>query len=353
MNRLIYVLLTPLSWIYRTAVVLRNRFYDNGIFTSYRFGIPLVSIGNITVGGTGKTPHTEYLIAMLNTDFRLAVLSRGYRRQSTGFQYVEVDDPVAKTGDESLQIKRKYPSVVVAVDADRVKGVRRLQTDYPALDLVLLDDAFQHRRITPSLNIVLIDRNRPVWNDSTLPAGRLRDCRSSLHRADIIVITKCPANMSQDEKQKCRDKLRRYNKPIYFSRFEYGQPRSASASEKHAFDWSNILAVAGIARPDFFFAQLGEQYPEAAIERMTFPDHHVFSEKDVRYILKKAESRTIVTTEKDCVRLASYFAEANERIPDSIYYIPVKVTIDDLHSFNTKIIAHVRTNKENGRLYQN
>ena len=178
-----YLLLQPFALIYKAGVWLRNKLYDKGVFASYRFGIPVISIGNITVGGTGKTPHTEYLIDILSKDFSLAVLSRGYKRQSKGFQYVEIDDSTSKTGDEPLQIKRKYPGVVVAVDADRVRGIKRLQSDYPSLDLILLDDAFQHRRVTPSLNIVLIDCNRPVWNDAMLPAGRLRDCRSSLYRA--------------------------------------------------------------------------------------------------------------------------------------------------------------------------
>jgi tetraacyldisaccharide 4'-kinase len=331
----------------------RNKLYDSGVFTSYSFGIPVISIGNITVGGTGKTPHTEYLIDILNENFRLAVLSRGYKRQSKGFQYVEVNDSISKTGDEPLQIKRKYPYVVVAVDGDRVRGIKQLQTDYPCIDVILLDDAFQHRRVMPSLNIVLMDYNRPIWNDSILPAGRLRDCLSSLYRADILVITKCPVNMSQDEKQKYTDKLRKYNKPIYFSRFEPGKAYPLSTSDKYVFDSSNLSAVSGIANPAVFFGQLEKQYPEAVIEHIAFPDHHVFSGKDIRNILKKAKSHTIVTTEKDSVRLISYFCKTKERVPENIYCVPVKVKIDNSDSFNANITNHVRKNKENGRLYQN
>jgi tetraacyldisaccharide 4'-kinase len=348
-----YLLLLPLALIYTAGVRLRNKLYDKGLFASYRFGISVVSIGNITVGGTGKTPHTEYLIDILSRDFSLAVLSRGYRRQSKGFRYVETGDSTSKTGDEPLQIKRKYPDVVVAVDADRVHGIRRLQSDYPQLDLILLDDAFQHRSVAPSLNIVLIDYNRPVWNDTMLPAGRLRDCRSSLYRADIIVVAKCPANISQDEKQKYAYRLRKYHKPLYFSCFEYGKAYSLSASGKSAFDSSNLLAISGIANPAVFFGQIEKQYPEALIECRAFPDHHVFSEKDIRNILKKAESHTIVTTEKDSVRLISHFCETKEQIPANIYCIPIRVKIDDSYSFNSNIINHVRKNKENGRLYQN
>jgi tetraacyldisaccharide 4'-kinase len=348
-----YFLLLPLTLIYAAGVWLRNKFYDKGLFASHRFGISVVSIGNITVGGTGKTPHTEYLIDVLSKDFSLAVLSRGYKRKSKGFQYVETNDSISKTGDEPLQIKRKYPGIVVAVDADRVQGIKRLQSDYPHLDLILLDDAFQHRRVAPSLNIVLIDYNRPVWDDAMLPSGRLRDCRSSLYRADIIVVAKCPANISQDDKRKYADKLKKYNKPLYFSCLEPGKAYPLQASDKSVFDSSNLLAISGIANPAVFFAQIEKQYTEALIEHCAFPDHHVFSEKDIRNILKKAESSTIVTTEKDSVRLISHFCETKRQIPANIYCIPIKVKIDDSDSFNSNIINHVRKNKDNGRLYQN
>jgi tetraacyldisaccharide 4'-kinase len=348
-----YLLLLPLSFIYKVVVWLRNKFYDSGLLMSYRFRIPVISIGNITVGGTGKTPHTEYLIDILNKDYKLAVLSRGYKRQSKGFQYVDVNDPATKTGDEPLQIKRKYPDVVVAVDIDRVQGIKRLQTDYPSLDLILLDDAFQHRSVTPSLNVVLIDCNRPVRKDSMLPAGRLRDCLSSLHRADIIVITKCPANMSQEEKQKHADSLKKYNKPVYFSHFEYGKAYSLSDSGKLSFDSSKLLAVSGIANPAVFFGQLETQYPKADIETIVFPDHHVFSSEDIRRILGKADSHTIVTTEKDSVRLIAYFRKSKEQIPENIFCIPIEVKIDNSRSFNTNITDHVQKNKENSSFYQN
>jgi tetraacyldisaccharide 4'-kinase len=348
-----YVLLLPFSLIFKAVVLLRNKLYDSGVFASYGFGIPVISIGNITVGGTGKTPHTEYLTALLSRDFSLAVLSRGYKRQSKGFRYVEAGDSISNTGDEPLQIKRKYPGVVVAVDTDRVHGIRRLQTDYPSLELILLDDAFQHRKVTPSLNIVLIDCNRPVWNDTILPAGRLRDCLSSLHRADIIVITKCPSDMSQDEKQRYAAKLKRYDKPVYFSRLEPGEPYLLSDSGKSVFDSSNLSAVSGIANPAAFFSQVEKQYPDASVEQIAFPDHHAFSQKDIRNILKKSESRTVVTTEKDSVRLISYFCTTKEQVPENIFCVPVKVIMDDADNFNTNITDHVRKNKENGRLYQN
>jgi tetraacyldisaccharide 4'-kinase len=353
LNRILYFLLLPLSMVYKTVVLLRNKLYDNGLFASFRFDIPVISIGNITVGGTGKTPHTEYLISLLLNDFRVAVLSRGYKRRSKGFRYVEVNDSATETGDEPLQIKRKYSSgVVVAVDSDRVRGIHRLQTDYPDLDLILLDDAFQHRRVIPSLNIILIDCNRPVWDDTLLPSGRLRDCLSSLCRADIFVITKCPEHFSQEEKQKYVFKLKKYNKPIYFSRFDACEAYSLSGSGKLPFESSKLLALSGIANPSVFFEQLAKQYPKAVIEKMAFPDHHYFSEKDIRDILQKAGSHAIITTEKDSVRLISSCHKTKSQLPDNICCVPIKVIIDDSNSFNINIINHVRKNKTNGRLHQ-
>jgi tetraacyldisaccharide 4'-kinase len=352
-TRLIYILLLPFSLVWKAAVVLRNKFYDVGLFASCRFGIPVISVGNITVGGTGKTPHTEYLAEILSRDFSVSVLSRGYKRKSKGFHYVEPEDSASETGDEALQIKRRYPEIIVAVDADRTHGIRRLQSDYPSLDLILLDDAFQHRKVSPSLNIVLIDCKRPVWNDSTLPAGRLRDCMSSLHRADIIVVSKCPANIADEEKRQYADRLKKYGKPLYFSCFEYGEAYPLSGAGGSPFDSTNMLAVSGIANPAVFFEYLERQYPEALIEKLVFPDHHAFSEKDIRTILGKAKSRAILTTEKDGVRFISYFCEAKKQTPENIYCVPVKVKIDDSDSFNINIINHVRENKENGRLYQN
>ncbi|MDR1582091.1 MAG: tetraacyldisaccharide 4'-kinase [Prevotellaceae bacterium] len=352
LNRILYFLLLPFSMLYKAAVLLRNKLYDIGLFKSCRFDISVVSVGNITVGGTGKTPHTEYLISLLYNDFHVAVLSRGYKRRSKGFRYVEINDPATETGDEPLQIKRKYSSgVVVAVDSDRVRGILRLQTDYPDLDLILLDDAFQHRRINPSLNIVLIDYNRPVWNDALLPSGRLRDCLSSLCRADIIVITKCPEQISQEEKQKYASNLKRYNKPVYFSRFDVGEAYSLSGLGKLPDDPSKLLALSGISNPSVFFGQLAKQYPKAIIEKIAFSDHHYFSEKDIHNILRQAGSHAIVTTEKDSMRLISYFCNAEFQLPDNIYCVPIKVIIDDSNSFNINVINHVRKNKENGRLH--
>lgn len=350
MNIFLLPLLLPLSLLYGAVVWLRNRLFDTEIFKSHRFDIPLISVGNIAVGGTGKTPHIEYLIEILSSEFKIAVLSRGYKRKSKGFQYVEMDDLSQKTGDEPLQIKRKYPQTIVAVDANRKRGIERLRRDCHGLDAILLDDAFQHRRVAPSMNIVLVDCNRPFWKDLLLPAGRLRDCPSSLRRADIILISKCLPDISAETRERLTTKLKKYGKPVYFGYFEADAP-CPLLGQSAGFDSSRLLALSGIANPLNFVSMLARLYPEAEIETLAFPDHHNFSEKDVKLISQKSESQTIVTTEKDSMRLISYFHRKHNRLANRIFYVPVKARIIDSSNFNQYIKEHVRENKKHGKFH--
>jgi tetraacyldisaccharide 4'-kinase len=343
-------LLKPLLWllslIYGAIVVVRNKFYDWGIFKSQRFDIPVFCVGNVTVGGTGKTPHTEYIAGLLGDTFRVAVLLRGYKRKSKGFRYVEINGAVAETGDEALQIKRKFPKIIVAVDTCRTRGIENLQRDYPDLQAVLLDDAFQHRAVTPSFSVALVDYNQPVWKDRLLPLGRLRDCKASLHRADLIVVTKCPATMFDDDAKKCVGKLRKYfADKIYFSRLISGEPQPLNTACKTVVHVnSTLLAVSGIANPATFFRGLTERYPDADLDTLVFPDHHDFSENDIGTIKTRAGSRNIITTEKDAVRLLDYFRATNQTVPDNLFYIPVKVgfIFDGTDDFNSEILCRLR-----------
>ena len=343
------LLLLPFSFVYGTMVWLRNKSYDMGILKSRGFGIPLISVGNVTVGGTGKTPHVEYLIELLKGRFSLAVLSRGYGRKTKGFRYVATEDSSEAAGDEPLQIKLKYPDIVVAVDADRVRGVEYLLRDYPRLELVLLDDAFQHRGIAVSLNIVLSSYARPATRDSLLPAGRLRDLPSSLKRADLIVISKCPDGLDDLGRAAHARLFEAYGKPLYFGRLRPDAARPAFGGGRK-FDSRRLLAIAGIANPDMFFSMLERLYPAANIERMKFEDHHDFTEHDIALIVEKGSSRLVITTEKDAVRLRRHIGEGlTGRFADKIFTIPVKVEIDDTDSFNQHIINHViRKSKTNG-----
>ncbi|MDR2466916.1 MAG: tetraacyldisaccharide 4'-kinase [Prevotellaceae bacterium] len=346
---LLRLLLQPFSFVYGAMVGLRNNLYDRGILKSRSFGIPLISVGNVTVGGTGKTPHVEYLIELLKERFSLAVLSRGYGRRTRGFRYVASDDTNETAGDEPLQIKLKYPDVVVAVDGSRVRGTGRLLRDHPKLELVLLDDAFQHRRIAVSLHIVLSGYSRPAPLDSLLPVGRLRDKASSLHRADLIVISKCPDGLDEESRAAHARLFDAYGKPLYFGRLRACAIQSAFGKCRK-FDSRRLLAVAGIANPDMFFSMVEQLYPRANIERLEFEDHHDFSERDAALIASKAASRLVITTEKDAVRLRRHIGRSlTERFADKVFTIPVKAEIDDSHSFNQHIIDHViRKSKTNG-----
>lgn len=331
-----------MSLIYGTVIFIRNKLYDWGVYKSQKLDIPVICVGNITVGGTGKTPHIEYLIRTLSKEYTVAVLSRGYGRKSKGFQYVETSDTIEKTGDEPLQIKRKFPEIIVAVSVDRVGGIKKLQQDYPTIDVVLLDDAFQHRKITASLNIILIDYNRPVWRDLLLPAGMLRDCRCSLKRADIFVITKCPDELTEKQKNNFIKHLEKYKKEIYFSRNVLGGELNVFGINK-PFESSKIFAFAGIAKPGQFFKQLEKRYKGAQIKTMSYPDHYQFGLKDMETILTKMQTSAVITTEKDSVRLISYFCNSEQK-PDNIFYIPMIVEIDKPEKLNNTIIKHVRQN---------
>jgi tetraacyldisaccharide 4'-kinase len=341
----------PFSFIYGLMMFVYNKMYDCKLKKIRHFDIPVISVGNISVGGTGKTPHIEYLVELLSKDFKIAVLSRGYKRKSKGFQYVDVNDCYTKTGDEPLQIKKKYPDITVAVNANRCKGIEKLRRDFPDIDMILLDDAFQHRKIQPSLNIVLIDYNRPVSKDSILPAGRLRDCKSSLYRADIILVTKCPNDILPKERKTVASQLEKYKKPLYFSTLEYGKECPLFQSSIDLNCQTKLSGISGIANPVPFFKLIDKRYAFAIIEKLKFPDHHDFSEKDIRIILKKTETSAIVTTEKDSVRLIPHFNGMENRYTEKLFYIPIKVKVFESQKFNSHIIEHVRKSKTDSRLY--
>ena len=225
-QKLKMIMLAPFAWIYGAAVTLRNKCYDWQLFRSTAFPLPVIAVGNITAGGTGKTPHTELLVTLLRDERRPAVLSRGYRRRTKGFRYVETTDTVAAAGDEPLQLKRKFPALTVAVDADRVHGIRQLMAAAEPPEVIILDDAFQHRRVRPSLSLLLIDYHRPLHRDHLLPRGRLRDRRNQLRRADVVCITKCPPQLTPAKQQEIAKRLPPRLRPqLFFTTFAYGAPQ--------------------------------------------------------------------------------------------------------------------------------
>ncbi len=356
------LLLYPLSLLYGLAVSVRNWMYDLKILKSQEFEIPVISIGNITVGGTGKTPHVEYLIRLLRSQFRVAVLSRGYKRHTQGFLAVESTSAVTDSGDEPLQIKRKFPSVTMAVCENRVTGINTLLSSGIHPDVFLLDDGYQHRRVTPGINILLVDYNHPLKEDQLLPAGRLRESMHEIRRANIIIITKCPREITPIARRINEKEVKLFPyQELYFTTMVYGQlaPVFPETPPMDLFTDTRrmgILAVAGIASPGHFIDHLKELTGD--LDAALYPDHHYYTENEIHQIIQKyyrlqSSRKIIVTTEKDVPRLT-----ANDWFPpeikSSFYYLPVQVKFLDKEGklFDKKIIDYVAENKINRELHQ-
>ena len=355
-NSLLRNLLLPFSLVYGTVVFIRNKLFDAGFLSSEKFPFPVISIGNITAGGTGKTPHVEYLVSILKDEFRVAVLSRGYKRKSTGFTVADINSKVSEVGDEPLQIKRKFPEAEVAVSSGRVKGIRKLLNYNNKIQAVILDDAFQHRWVNPGVSILLVDYNRPVYRDRLLPAGYLRESVSSKERASIVIVTKCPPGIKPIERRIIRKDLNLFPwQSLYFTSFSYGDtlpvfseargfPRKGSIPE------TTLLMVTGIATPSVFRNYL--RGISEKIIQLSFPDHHNYTRRDIKRIEKawrsiEGNNKILVTTEKDAVRF-SELAGIDPEIKKNMYYIPLKITFVEKNSstFNKQILDYVRKNKK-------
>ncbi len=355
-------MLLPLSWIYGLIVRLRNFCFDLELLKEQEFSIPIISVGNITVGGTGKTPHIEYLIRLLRSEFKIAVLSRGYKRKTKGFILADEHSDSGLIGDEPLQIKSKFPEIVVAVDANRRNGIKQLLDSDNNIDLILLDDAFQHRYVKPGFSILLIDFNRPIINDFLLPAGQLREPASSRKRADIILITKSPSDLKAIDRRIIVKDLNLKNlQYLYFTSVIKDKPVPVfkdnpikNYSDLIFFDPS-ILLIAGIANP----SELRKFAEEISINitEKYFPDHHVFTIKDISDIVSAfnnlpGKEKILITTEKDASRFQN-FPDLPEDLKNSMFYIPISVVFlnEDAENFNKQIISYVRDNKRNRFLH--
>lgn len=343
--------LNPYRWIMEA----RNRAFDSGRLGSRAFDTPIICIGNITVGGTGKTPHTEYLIRLLKERWKVAVLSRGYGRKTSGYIKADEHTTMPMIGDEPFQIKEKFPDITVAVCEKRVTGAANLLAGDDAPSVILLDDAYQHRRIKAGLYILLVDFNRPVWSDCTLPFGRLRESDSGTRRADVVIVTKCPVHITKEQMELCRKNLKtKEGVPVFFSKVEYGNiyPLFATAqpvaTDIQAGD--NVLLLAGIANP----APLKKEVEKrgAKVTLMQYADHHNFSNSDIDAIAaaynKLSGKKMILTTEKDATRLRRT-AGISQEIKENIYAIPIEVKIIDNkeNEFNQKILDYVTENSRN------
>ncbi len=320
-----YVLLFP----YFIVLKIRHYLYDSGFLKSKKFDLPVISIGNIEIGGTGKTPHTEYLIKKLMPTERVAVLSRGYGRKSKGFHFVRIDSTVKEVGDEPLQMKRKFVDVIVAVCEKRVKGVEIMLSLPPESrpTVIILDDAFQHRKISPSTNILLVDYNHMLEEQILFPLGRLRDLPEQKKRADIVIVTKCPAEISPEERFVREQHLKlSNNQKLAFSTINYGEPKALFEGADRRYIYSKYaILITAVANPKPLQYQLVSDYK--LVERLNFRDHHNFTKRDVEKINKKAAKwpkAVLFTTEKDAQRMMennNFSALVRERI----FYIPIDV----------------------------
>lgn len=354
------IILWPLSLLYRLIVSVRNMLFDSGILKSQKFDIPVISVGNISVGGTGKTPHIEYLTRLLSKSFRLAVLSRGYKRKTKGFVIAKESSTVEMVGDEPLQIKRKFPKVTVAVDANRRNGISKLleagQAGEKPYQAILLDDAYQHRYVLPGLSILLIDYNNPIDEDYMLPSGNLREPESSKHRANFIIISKCPDHLKPID---CRLMSKRFktfpHQTLFFTTLRYSEPHAVFFNSRLFESISSTtyaLMVTGIAKPYLFEKHVNSIVNNS--ELLQFPDHHMFTKKDFEKILMRFRKidhsdKVILTTEKDAIRLRDNKEIIPEELKPILYYIPVQVDFlyNGKDEFEKKVIEYVKQNKRN------
>ena len=312
-------LLFPFSLIYHGVTAVRNKLYEADLLKSESYSLPVIAVGNLNMGGTGKSPMIEYLLRVLGKNNRVATLSRGYKRESEGFQLVEISDPVSKAGDEPLQFKNKYPETIVAVDADRREGIKELMKFSP--EVILLDDAFQHRKVEAGFYILLTTYGDLYVDDLILPAGNLRESSSGAQRANIIVVTKCPQDLNLSDLKKIRKKLKPASKQsVFFSTIKYSE-KIISSEERMNIDElrsSEFVLVTGIANPEPLLDFLRSK--NIQLKHYKFPDHHNFSEKEIEQL--QGESR-ILTTEKDYMRLKDRLS------PGKLYYLPIEVEFLD------------------------
>ena len=350
------ILLLPISFFYHIILTIRHELYDWRVLKKTQFEKPVICVGNLSLGGTGKTPHTEYLINILRDSYRVAVLNRGYGRKTKGFRMADNQCTYVDLGDEPMQYFMKFPGIMVAVDEDRVDGTRKLLYSPNNAEVVLLDDAFQHRPIRAGLSILLTEYQHLYCDDFLFPAGTLRDVKSAAKRAHIIVVSKSPKDLTETEKQRIIKKLKPYKlQKVFFSYLEYNdlQPLNEKAKQTPDENADAVLAFCGIANPKPFVEELEKRYK--TVDFLPFADHHAYTENDIKAILKRfenlgGEKKIIVTTEKDAARLTkSPYLCQFEDVP--LYDLPVAVRFHEEEKFNEEILKYVRENPYNRWLY--
>ena len=356
--------LTPLSWIYGLAVGVRNKLFDFGILKQKAFDLPVISVGNITVGGSGKTPHVEYLIELLKDKVKTAILSRGYKRHTKGYILADNNSTTEDIGDEPFQMKRKFDNIYVAVDSKRRHGIERLISDNDTkdTDVVLLDDAFQHRYVKPGINILLVDYHRLIIYDKLLPAGRLREPMSGKKRADMVIITKCPKDLKPMEFRVLTKAMDLFPyQDLYFTTIDYSRLKKVFGNnegednemERTALKDYNVLLLTGIASPTLLANDLAPLCK--SMKQLAFADHHMFTPNDMERINKLFDSmptpKIIVTTEKDATRIETADG-LDGKAANAMYVQPIQIKfmLGQQEIFDNKILSYVHKNSRNSIL---
>ena len=339
-------LLAPVAFLFHGITAARNFLFDRGLIRSQKSPIPTLVVGNLSVGGTGKTPWVEFLVTKLRDEVAVGTLSRGYGRSTKGFIQVLPSSTAAEVGDEPLQLYTQFKEEIpVFVGEDRVGATQKIQQLRPELQLLILDDAFQHRKLNPDFRIVLTPYSSPFSTDYLLPMGRLRESRAGAKRADVVVVTKCPTELSQDEKNKLAQELAPYLNPeadLFFSSLNYGSPYQMAGPKQTEI--TEVIALAGLADNAPFFTYCKQQY--ALIDSFSFPDHYAYKPEDAARILEvlgqeKGKNAVLLTTEKDAVKLKSLAAtEMWSKI--SIFALPIQVALDPIQE--AKLLQRLRKN---------
>lgn len=350
LNNLFYksfrVLLLPISILYGIVIIIRNWLYDKGYLKSAQFNFPLICVGNLAVGGTGKSPMVEYLITLLRPHFKIATLSRGYKRKTKGYVLANNQTTALEIGDEPMQFHLKFPDISVAVGEERIVAIPQLLQDKPDLDAIILDDAFQHRQIRPDFNILLTAYDDLYVNDFYLPTGELRDHPASAKRAKVIIVTKCPVDLNEKKKNQIIKQLKPkpYQK-VFFTAISYGTPYHIITKEERPLGkYDEILMVCGIANPkplkDYLFDNVATYYMQA------YSDHHIFTIDDWHEMVAKFRSiqaldKIILTTEKDAVRLIKFHQEL---LHQPFYVLPIQhqFLFNEQDAFDEMIINFVK-----------
>jgi len=343
---LIYFLLIPSSFIYGSIIAIRNLLFDYGIFKAVSHNIPIICIGNLSVGGTGKTPHTQYIINLLKPDYKVAILSRGYGRKTSNLQIVESTSKPSKVGDEPLQLKLNNPDCIVVVEKNRNNGVKKILKNFPKAEVILLDDGYQHRWIKAGFNILITPYASPYYKDSLMPVGNLRESNKGAERANAIVFSKTPENINPTIKKGMLKRLHLFtHQKAYFSHINYCIWRCISTNKEFTSDQKySITLVSGIANPKPLVKQLENK--GHTISQITFKDHHCYTANDAQKILAKynadeSAKKLILTTEKDATKLRgllAHFEDAN------IYYIPIDIAFSEQEIFDRQILNYVAKN---------